>query len=92
MMVRAAVVLILLALLPAVAHAQKRVALVIGNSAYQRGPPATNQVPGYWSADELCGWDVPQKKSAGTGGLSAKCKQGESPTVGRYRVSGTAIR
>ena len=41
-MVRIVVVLLLLALLPSAAHAQKRVALVIGNSAYQHTPKLTN--------------------------------------------------
>ncbi len=41
-MVRVVVVLLLLALLPSAAHAQKRVALVIGNSAYQHTPKLTN--------------------------------------------------
>ncbi len=41
-MVRIVVVLLLLALLPSAAHAQKRVALVIGNSAYQHTPKLAN--------------------------------------------------
>ena len=41
-MVRAAVVLLLLTALPSAAVAQKRVALVIGNSAYQHTPKLTN--------------------------------------------------
>ncbi len=42
MLVRIAVVLLLFALLPAAAHAQRRVALVIGNSAYQHTPKLEN--------------------------------------------------
>ena len=42
MMVRAAVVLLLLALLPSIAHADKRVALVIGNSAYKHAGELAN--------------------------------------------------
>ena len=41
-MIRVAIFLVVLALLPSVAHAQKRVALVIGNSAYQHTPKLTN--------------------------------------------------
>ena len=42
MMVRVAVVLLLLALLPSTAHADKRVALVIGNSAYKHAGELAN--------------------------------------------------
>jgi formylglycine-generating enzyme required for sulfatase activity len=41
-MVRIAVTLLLLMLLPLVAHAEKRVALVIGNGAYMKVPPLRN--------------------------------------------------
>jgi uncharacterized caspase-like protein len=41
-MIRAAVVLLLLVLLPSTVHAQKRVALVIGNSAYRYAPELVN--------------------------------------------------
>jgi hypothetical protein len=41
-MLRAALIFILL-LLPSVAHAEKRVVLVVGNSAYQHGGTLANQ-------------------------------------------------
>jgi Caspase domain/PAN domain len=41
-MVRAAIVLLILVLLPPAAHAQKRVALVIGNASYQHAGELTN--------------------------------------------------
>ena len=41
-MIRAAVVLLLLVLLPSAVHAQKRVALVIGNSSYQHAGELAN--------------------------------------------------
>ena len=42
MLVRIAAVLLSLALLPAAAHADRRVALVVGNSAYQHTPKLAN--------------------------------------------------
>ena len=41
-MVRAAVVLLALLLLPSTVHAQKRVALVIGNASYQHAGELAN--------------------------------------------------
>jgi uncharacterized caspase-like protein len=41
-MVRAAIALVLLVLLPSLAQAEKRVALVIGNAAYKHAPELAN--------------------------------------------------
>jgi len=43
-MVRAAIVLLLLALMSSAAQAEKRVALVIGNSAYKHTAKLTNPI------------------------------------------------
>ena len=64
-MVRAVIVLVLLALLPSVAHAEKRVALVIGNSAYTKvGALAnpTHDADAIQSMLKAAGFDVVETK------------------------------
>jgi hypothetical protein len=89
MMVRATIVLLLLALMPSAAAAEKRIALLIGNQSYAseigRLANPHNDIALLEQALKGLGFDVATVRDAGLAATAPGCKRARAPRAGGRR-------